>query len=209
MSTAAQITANQKNAQASTGPRTAQGKAASSQNALKFGLTSNQILLPWENPADFEALHAALVTRFQPADDAERLLVDSIALAEWRERRTEIAQNAWLAQKIQNIEEDRKPWATAAHLTCDEVARFQKYAAAYRRERNRAWSRLEAMQKARRAEAQRRQEAEREATVVAATATTTAPATSRQKEPKWAGPPSAPSVRSAASSRETPAYPLL
>jgi len=157
MSTAAQIAANQINAQASTGPRTTEGKAASSQNALKFGLTSKQILLPWENPADFEALRAALLAQFQPATDAEGLLVGNIAIAEWRERRTEIVQNAWLAHKSRNAGENLR--ITAEHLASQEIAKFQKYAAAYRRERDRSWRKLEILQKERRAEAQRVAEA--------------------------------------------------
>jgi hypothetical protein len=46
MSTPSQIAANQANAQLSTGPRTEPGKAASSLNALKTGLTGRTILLP-------------------------------------------------------------------------------------------------------------------------------------------------------------------
>ncbi|HZU24943.1 MAG TPA: hypothetical protein VFA04_05445 [Bryobacteraceae bacterium] len=157
MSSAAQIAANQKNALASTGPCTPEGKAVSSQNALKFGLTSKQILLPWENADDFEALHAAFVAQFQPATEAEALLVDNIAIAEWRERRTEIVQNAWLAHKSRNAGENL--WITAEHLASEEIVKFQKYAAAYRRERDRAWRKLENVQKERRAEAQRVAEA--------------------------------------------------
>ena len=37
MSSTSQIVANQKNAQSSTGPRTAEGKDASSQNAIRYG----------------------------------------------------------------------------------------------------------------------------------------------------------------------------
>ena len=40
MSTAAQINANQLNAQSSTGPRTAEGKSVVAQNATKHGLTA-------------------------------------------------------------------------------------------------------------------------------------------------------------------------
>jgi hypothetical protein len=40
MSTRSQILANRQNAQASTGPRTAQGKSTSSGNALKHGLSA-------------------------------------------------------------------------------------------------------------------------------------------------------------------------
>ena len=50
MATAAQQRANQENAQHSTGPRTAEGKQRSSQNALKHGLCALDPLIPGEDP---------------------------------------------------------------------------------------------------------------------------------------------------------------
>jgi len=47
--------ANINNAQHSTGPRTEEGKAASSLNSLKHGLTAKTVLLPGEDPALFES----------------------------------------------------------------------------------------------------------------------------------------------------------
>ena len=49
--TEAKIEANQANAQLSTGPRTEQGKAISSFNSLRHGLTAMTVLLPGEDPA--------------------------------------------------------------------------------------------------------------------------------------------------------------
>ena len=49
MSSTAQAIANIENAQRSTGPRTEAGKAASSHNALKHGLTAQTVLLPGED----------------------------------------------------------------------------------------------------------------------------------------------------------------
>ena len=46
MSSAAQVAANQANAQLSTGPKTTEGKASSSRNALKTGLTGRTMILP-------------------------------------------------------------------------------------------------------------------------------------------------------------------
>jgi hypothetical protein len=40
---------------ASTGPRTAAGKAISSQNALKHGLASGRLIIEGEDPADYQA----------------------------------------------------------------------------------------------------------------------------------------------------------
>ena len=48
MSTAAQQRANKENAKHSTGPRTAEGKQRSSQNALKHGLCALDPLIPGE-----------------------------------------------------------------------------------------------------------------------------------------------------------------
>jgi hypothetical protein len=50
--TEAQINANRENAQKSTGPRTAEGKAASSRNGLKHGLRAVRIpQLPYRRGA--------------------------------------------------------------------------------------------------------------------------------------------------------------
>ena len=49
MSSTAQAIANIENAKKSTGPRTEAGKAVSSHNSLKHGLTSETVLLPGED----------------------------------------------------------------------------------------------------------------------------------------------------------------
>ncbi len=84
MYTPAQIAANQKNAQLSTGPTSPEGKAKSSLNAVKTGLTGRTVLLPGEDAAAYEAHIAAYFTRHQPAGDEERNLVQSLADTEWR-----------------------------------------------------------------------------------------------------------------------------
>jgi len=55
MSTKAQIKANRQNAQKSTGPRTAEGKAAVSKNVVKHGLFDSEAVITGENPVDYEA----------------------------------------------------------------------------------------------------------------------------------------------------------
>ena len=84
MSSTAQITANQKNAQLSTGPTSPEGKAKSSLNAVKTGLTGRTVLLPGDDAAAYEAHVAGFFTRHQPAADEERNLVQSLADTEWR-----------------------------------------------------------------------------------------------------------------------------
>lgn len=84
MSTAAQIAANQKNSQLSTGPASAAGKAKSSLNAVKSGLTGQTVLLPGDDAALYEAHISHFVERYAPAGNDERGLVQSLADTEWR-----------------------------------------------------------------------------------------------------------------------------
>ncbi len=76
-----------KAAAAATGPRTSAGKAVSSMNALKHGLTSTKIILPGEDPAEFAALQSTLVAEHQPAGELETQLVHELAAALWRLQR--------------------------------------------------------------------------------------------------------------------------
>ena len=70
-----------KNAKRSTGPRTPEGTARSSQNALKHGLFARDTILPGEKPKEFLQLIADLESNF------ERCLVRHIPDTEWRMRR--------------------------------------------------------------------------------------------------------------------------
>jgi hypothetical protein len=87
MSTSAQIVANQKNAQLSTGPTSEQGKAKSSLNAVKTGLTGRTVLLPGDDAAAYEAHVASFFAHHQPVGDEEQRLVQSIADTQWRLQR--------------------------------------------------------------------------------------------------------------------------
>jgi hypothetical protein len=84
MSTAAQIAANQKNSQLSTGPTSETGKAKSSLNAVKSGLTGRTVLLPTDDAALYEAHLSQFTASYAPVGDDERKLVQSLADTEWR-----------------------------------------------------------------------------------------------------------------------------
>jgi hypothetical protein len=87
MTSEKQIAANRENAQHSTGPSTAEGKARSAINAVKSGLTGRTILLPNEDVPVYEAHVASLTSQYAPVGYAEQTLVQSIADAEWRLQR--------------------------------------------------------------------------------------------------------------------------
>jgi len=86
----ARIAANRANAAKSTGPRTPEGKAVSSMNALKHGLTARRVVVlndPDEDPAEFDNLLDELIGEHQPDGVTERFLVERIAVCYWRLRR--------------------------------------------------------------------------------------------------------------------------
>ena len=110
-STAAQPTApanngfvsqNRANAQHSTGPRTAEGKAASSQNACKHGLSiQRHAVLRDEDPALYAQLLAELREIYAPLSRREDLAVEDIAQCRWALDRFDKAEAVCL-QKLTN-----------------------------------------------------------------------------------------------------------
>jgi hypothetical protein len=66
------------------GPKTAAGRAKSSRNATKHGLSRNPVVLECENDDDFQALHDRQMAIHQPATPAEMDLVDQMIAARWR-----------------------------------------------------------------------------------------------------------------------------
>src|SRR5271157_761202 len=84
------VAANQANCQKSTGPKTPEGKARVSLNALKTGAYAKadnamrQIMLRrGENPADFEQLHQGLNEGWHPDDVMQEMAVKTIAEKSW------------------------------------------------------------------------------------------------------------------------------
>src|SRR5271157_5295941 len=78
MATEKQTEANRLNAQRSTGPRSAEGKARSRFNALKSGIDAQSILLPGEDPAALDSLRAEYYEHHQPVTPDERDTLDAV-----------------------------------------------------------------------------------------------------------------------------------
>ena len=87
MATDRQISANQRNAKRSSGPKTAEGKAAVRRNALKHGLLAGEVLLPNEDAAALAELSERVREDLDPQGALESLLVDRIIQGLWRLRR--------------------------------------------------------------------------------------------------------------------------
>ena len=71
----------------SKGPVTLEGRARSSQNAIRHGLSAQAVVLHGEEPADFDQLRDSYMQTFRPANQAETDLVEALAAARWRLRR--------------------------------------------------------------------------------------------------------------------------
>jgi len=89
MATKKQIAANRRNARKCTGPKSPEGKAASSMNNLRHGLRARTVILRGEKQEDFDEIHAGLQDQYQPQNPAEQHLVDQAAIAQWKLARAE------------------------------------------------------------------------------------------------------------------------
>ena len=84
MSTAAQINANQLNAQQSTGPRTPEGKSVVSKNSTKHGLSASYpVIRTPEEQTQFDALESAYQYELHPNAPSEQTLFKQLVLAAW------------------------------------------------------------------------------------------------------------------------------
>ena len=83
MASERQIAANRQNGKKG-GPKTPRGKAASSMNRLTHGARSECVIIPGENPEEYEALYRSLVQHYQPVGVVEKQYVKDIAEFQWR-----------------------------------------------------------------------------------------------------------------------------
>jgi hypothetical protein len=105
MSSEAQIAANRRNALRSTGPKSEQGKAISSRNAIKHGIQAQIAVLPNERQEDYDANVEAFIRKFQPQDDVERRLVERMADCEWRLIRSRYIETAAIELQVEETRE--------------------------------------------------------------------------------------------------------
>jgi preprotein translocase subunit SecA len=87
MATDAQNEANRKNALASTGPQTPEGKSTSSRNAVSHGLFAASDTVQPDEQTEFADLTAAMQNDLTPEGPLEQTLAHEIIRAAWRLRR--------------------------------------------------------------------------------------------------------------------------
>jgi DNA gyrase/topoisomerase IV subunit A len=79
--------ANAANAKLSTGPRTPEGQARSSQNARTHGLTARDVVIAPDEHEEFEQLRADYQATVQPQDGIQQSLFEELLGAAWNLRR--------------------------------------------------------------------------------------------------------------------------
>ena len=94
MSTEAQIKANRKNAQKSTGPRTEEGKETASQNAIKHSLCSCKNVISCESQDEYNLFREEMIDDLSPFGAMEEMLAERIVNLSWRLKRAVVFQNA-------------------------------------------------------------------------------------------------------------------
>src|SRR5271156_4532560 len=104
MSSQRKIQSARTNGAKSHGPKTKQGLAKSSRNALTHGLYSPTIVLQGEPREKYQELLDAYIRQFQPEGPDELDLVEEMAAAKWRQRRlwaieTDLLEDEMMVQK--------------------------------------------------------------------------------------------------------------
>jgi hypothetical protein len=147
----------------SNGPVTEEGKAISSRNSLRHGLSSARVVLPHESQEEFDHLEAGIAKHFNPVSELERELVHEMAAARWRLRRVEDMEAALFQkffreqQEALGAEADPVAIRQAAYVELAESKSFRilsRHQSQLRRAYEKAWKEIEALKAQRREENQ-------------------------------------------------------
>src|ERR1700719_4429580 len=87
----------------SRGPKTPQGRARSSMNALSHGLNAKTLILPHEDRNLFAEIWKDYFDLLKPANQMEIDLVSDIVAARWRLRRMERYETVMLDEEIDTL----------------------------------------------------------------------------------------------------------
>ena len=148
-----QIEANRRNASLSTGPRTEQGRKASSMNALRHGLTAQHVTVFDETEADFRRFQRQLMRVLRPEGAMEAQLAERAIICAWRLRRVyrietgmfSKARKLW-APTGPSLASDIETVYTRLSSQRDDLAKLSRYESSIERSLRRALLDLERRQ---------------------------------------------------------------
>ena len=122
------------NPNGSTGPRSTDGKQRSSQNSLKHGLCSEKLILPDEDPAEFEEVKHKWLNDTHYDESLLITFAEQTAVAEWLYRRA-LRRHNEAEQRLYDLQPDPFLWTPDQIKLID---RFQRYLTTRERAFNRA-----------------------------------------------------------------------
>jgi len=82
------------------GPKTLEGKVASSRNAVKTGSYSSQIVLSSEEEADFKAFEGEFMNDFDPLGVVESSMVHELSVLAWKKLRLERVEHQMMRDQL-------------------------------------------------------------------------------------------------------------
>jgi hypothetical protein len=82
------------------GPKTLEGKVASSRNAIKTGSYSSQIALSSEEESDFKAFEDEFMNDFEPLGVVESSMVHELAVLAWKKLRLERVEHQMMRDQL-------------------------------------------------------------------------------------------------------------
>jgi hypothetical protein len=176
MRTEKQIEASRRNGARSKGPTSVEGKARSSQNALKHGACASKWIVALnEDPSTYDGLLDRLAGEFLPVGQSEELLVEQLAHAAYNIKRLANIEVASLDRKMdEQLEEVTRKFkyvdgpyrqALAFQGLAQEgstLALLDRYQARHHRLFQHLWKALRDLQAARAKNAERTQPARRD-----------------------------------------------
>lgn len=105
-----QLLANRQNALKSTGPKSIEGKAVASCNALKHGLLAKEVVITHGEGAEdqnaFDELLAQLLRDYDPLDRLEEMMLEKIAACYWRLRRAHRCEVGLIRQNLDTLSDN-------------------------------------------------------------------------------------------------------
>ena len=104
MTSIAKIRSNRRNARLSTGPKTREGKAASSKNAIRHGLLSKQVTLPDEDKEAFTCWSEKMLAQLAPVGPLEEFLAGRVVATAWRLGRVSRLESGVLAYRMMDVQ---------------------------------------------------------------------------------------------------------
>jgi hypothetical protein len=126
MATQAQIEANRKNAQKSTGPKTPAGKAVVAQNAVTHGLRANRFLLLSDDPDEFAEHRQSLLDELAPIGPMESILANRIVALTWQlDRAVRFQSGSLNALASDKTEHESEEYVFGADLKMDHDVKLE------------------------------------------------------------------------------------